>query len=196
MIQAKTVEEYIEKSPWGDEIQALREVMLSTEMVETVKWGVPYYTLDKKNVIGIAGFKDHLALWFTNGVFLKDELGVLMNAGEGKTKGLRQWRFSSINQIDKKAILDYVKEAIENQKRGLEVKPEKKQVAMPDELANALDNDKVLKEAFDALTPGKRKEHAEHIGSAKQEKTRLSRLEKCVPMIKSGVGLNDKYKNC
>jgi uncharacterized protein YdeI (YjbR/CyaY-like superfamily) len=196
MIQAKTVEEYIEKSPWGEQIEIFRELMLKTELEETVKWGVPYYTLNNKHVIGLAGFKDHVAIWFINGVFLKDELGVLINAGEGKTKGLRQWRFTENDNIDKDAVFKYILESIENQKRGLEIKPEKKQVAMPDELANALQNDKVLKDAFDALTPGKRKEYAEHIGSAKQEKTRMNRLEKCVPMIKDGVGLNDKYKNC
>ncbi|MFY0674011.1 MAG: YdeI/OmpD-associated family protein [Bacteroidia bacterium] len=196
MLQAKTVEEYIENSQWKEELSILRELMLKTEMVETVKWGAPHYTINKKNVVGLAGFKDHFAIWFHQGVFLKDELSVLYNAGEGKTKGLRQWRFKNKTDIDKEAILNYAIEAIDNQKRGLEIKPERKQVAMPDELANALGNDKVLKESFDALTPGKRKEYAEHIGSAKQEKTRLSRLEKCIPMIKDRMGLNDKYRNC
>ena len=196
MLQAKTVDEYIEKSDWKDALLILREVMLKTELEETVKWGVPYYVLNRKHVIGLAGFNDHLAIWFINGVFLKDELDVLINAGEGKTKGLRQWRFKDKSEIDKNAVLSYVQEAIENQKRGLEIKPEKKAVPMPMELADALENDKVLQETFNALTPGKRKEYAEYIGSAKQEKTRRSRLEKCMPMIKDGIGLNDKYRNC
>jgi len=194
MLQAKTVEEYIEGSQWGDEIQILREILLGTELKECVKWGAPHYTINKKNVVGIAGFKEHFALWFHQGVFLQDTYGVLINAGEGVTKGLRQWRFKSIEEIDKERILEYTLEAIENQKRGLEIKPETKKVPMPEELDRELKANKALKEAFNTLSPGKRKEYAEHIGSAKQEKTRLSRLEKCVPMILAGTGLNDKYR--
>lgn len=194
MLQAKTVEEYIEGSQWGDEIQILREILLGTDLKECVKWGAPHYTINNKNVVGIAGFKEHFALWFHQGVFLQDTYNVLMNAGEGVTKGLRQWRFKSREEIDKERILEYTLEAIENQRRGLEIKPETKKVPMPMELDRELKANRPLKEAFDALSPGKRKEYAEYVGSAKQEKTRLSRLQKCVPMILAGTGLNDKYR--
>lgn len=196
MLQAKSVEEYLEGAKWGDELRKLREIMLSTEMVECIKWGAPHYTVNKKNVVGLASFKEHFALWFHQGVFLRDSYQVLHNANEGVTKGLRQWRFTSMEEIDTERIKEYVSEAIDNQLKGLEVKPEAKQVAMPAELDSALKGDSDLKAAFDQLTPGKRKEYAEHIGSAKQEKTRLSRLEKSIPMIMSGTGLNDKYRSC
>jgi len=194
MLQAKTVEEYLENSKWRDALQQLREIMLSTELTECVKWGAPCYTLNKKNVVGLAGFKDFFAIWFHQGVFLSDPHEVLINAQEGTTKGLRQWRFNSADEIDKDRIKQYVLEAVENQRRGLEIKPERKQVTMPDELNEALKSNEKLKAAFNALTPGKRKEYAAYIGGAKQEKTRRSRLEKCQPMILDGVGLNDRYR--
>lgn len=194
MLQANSVEEYLEGAKWESELRVLREVLLSTELVECVKWGAPHYTLNKKNVVGIVSFKEHFALWFHQGVFLRDPLEVLTNASEGVTKGLRQWRFSSMAAIDKERVKEYLLEAIDNQRRGLEIKPEAKQVAMPTELDEALKADSKLKEGFDRLTPGKRKEYAEYIGAAKQEKTRVSRLEKSVPMILAGQGVNDKYR--
>lgn len=194
MLQAKSVEEYIENSHWKLELEKLRQILLQTEMEECVKWGAPHYTVNKKNVIGITGFKEHFALWFHQGVFLNDPHSVLLNAQEGTTKGMRQWRFRSMDDIDSERILEYAREAIENQKRGLEIKPKRKQVAMPVELEQALLDNAALKDAFDRLTPGKRKEYAEHIGAAKQEATRLRRLKKCQGMILRGVGLNDRYK--
>lgn len=194
MHYAKTVEEAIETSKWKAELETLRSLMLETELEECVKWGAPYYTLKGKNVAAFIGFKEHFALWFTNGVFMSDPHKKLINAQEGTTKGLRQWRFAHANEIDEDLIREYLLEAIENQKKGLEIKAEPKQVSMPIELENALDNDATLTEAFKKLTPGKRKEYAEYIGSAKQEATRLKRLAKCEPMIREGKGLNDKYR--
>lgn len=194
MEMAKSVEEYFEKSQWSSELQKLREIILSTGLNETVKWGMPCYTLDKKNVVGMAGFKDHFALWFYQGVFLQDEAGLLVNASEGKTKALRQWRFYKGDVPDKQLIRSYVEEALQNQAKGLEVKPQKKSVPMPDELNKALDENTQLKTAFDKLTPGKRKEYAEFIGSAKKEETRMRRLKKAIPIMLEGKGLNDQYR--
>jgi len=196
MERAKSVESYIESSAWKNELNALRDILTQTELVEELKWGTPHYTINKKIVVGIAGFKAYFGLWFHQGVFLKDEHNVLLNAQEGTTRGLRQWRFNAMDDIDAKLIVAYVEEAIENQKAGKEIKPQKKQLVIPDELKEALARDAELSLKFDALTPGKKKEYAEHIGSAKQEKTRLSRLEKSVPLIMAGVGLHDKYRNC
>ena len=158
----------------------------------------PVYTLNGKNVVGLAGFKNHFCVWFFNGVFLKDEQKLLVNAQEGKTKALRQMRCESIDNIDKNVVLDYIKEAIENQKLGKELKPERKgkTVLIPEELQKELDVNPALSEAFKMLTPGKQREYCEHIASAKRETTKLSRLEKINPMILKGVGLHDKYKNC
>ncbi len=131
-----------------------------------------------------------------NGVFLKDKHNMLVNAQENKTKALRQMRFKSIKEIDKDLVLQYVKEAIENQKLGKEIKPErgKKETIIPKELKVLLDADKKLKLAFENLTPFKQREYCEYISSAKREITKQSRLNKIKPMILEGCGLNDKYK--
>ena len=109
--------------------------------MEELKWGTPHYTIDKKIVIGFAGFKQYFGLWFHNGVFLKDEANVLHNTQEGTTKGLRQWRFNSIDEIDADLSLAYAEEAIQNQKDGKEIKPEKKNIQWSEELKEALASD-------------------------------------------------------
>ncbi|MDY8135571.1 YdeI/OmpD-associated family protein [Aquimarina sp. 2201CG5-10] len=196
MEKNKSVEEYISKrGEWIPALEILRSIMRSTEMKETVKWGVPVYTVNGKNVIGIGAFKSYLGIWFYQGVFLKDSSKKLINAQEGKTKGLRQWRFTSIDEIDKDLILQYVNEAIQNQKEGKEIKIEKsKGFDIPTELQTALNTNTDLKASFEKLTPFKQKEYAEYITTAKREATRVSRLEKITPMIFEGIGLNDKYR--
>lgn len=191
-----SVEAYLEKHPqWQNELEKLQAILLTTELEETIKWGSPVYTINNKNVVGIGAFKSYVGIWFYQGVFLKDEKKVLINAQEGKTKGLRQWRFNTINDIDEQLILEYVAEAVQNQKDGKEIKPIKnKAVALPKELANYLSENKNAKNAFEKFTPGKKKELAEYILEAKREATRIKRLDKIVPMILAGHGLNDKYK--
>ena len=119
---------------------------------------------------------------------------MLINAQEGKTKGLRQWRFSDADKLDKDLLLSYIKEAIQNQKEGKEIKPEKKPLIIPDELKEALASDTLLYEAFETLNPGKQKEYAEYIEEAKREETKMKRLDKIKPVILEGIGLNDQYK--
>ncbi|MEQ8910093.1 MAG: YdeI/OmpD-associated family protein [Vicingaceae bacterium] len=193
----KKVDEFIEKkSKWKTELESLRTILNKTVLEEDLKWGAPVYTLDGKNVVGLGAFKSYVGLWFFQGVFLKDKHGLLVNAQEGKTKALRQIRFSSLEEIDTKMVKQYVEEAIQNQKEGKELKPKKKALVIPNELQAAFDKDKSLASSFDQLSPGKQKDFANHISDAKQEKTKLKRLEKIIPMIKDGVGLHDKYKNC
>lgn len=197
MKKVSSVEEYIEEnSHFGEALSLLRDLINTTELEETLKWNAPVYTLNGKNVVGLGAFKNHFGIWFFNGVFLKDKNNLLEQAQE-KTKGLRQMRFESIDDIDKHAVLAYVTEAIENQKLGKEIKPEKKgkTIVIPKELQIALETNKNFQSAFKALTPGKQREYCEYIELAKQEKTKMSRLEKIKPMILKGVGLNDKYKN-
>ena len=137
MAKIKSAEEYIrEKTHWSDELNILRKLILQTELKETIKWGAPVYTLDGKNIVGLAGFKNHFGIWFYNGVFLKDKEKALVNAQEGKTKALRQMRFESIEDIKPDIVLSYVKEAIANQKAGKEIKPNRKAktVNVPSEL--------------------------------------------------------------
>lgn len=197
MKKVSSVEEYIEEnSHFGEALSLLRDLINTTELEETLKWNAPVYTLNGKNVVGLGAFKNHFGIWFFNGVFLKDKNNLLEQAQE-KTKGLRQMRFESIDDIDKHAVLAYVTEAIENQKLGKEIKPEKKgkTIVIPKELQIALETNINFQAAFKALTPGKQREYCEYIELAKQEKTKMSRLEKIKPMILKGVGLNDKYKN-
>ncbi|TBX69980.1 hypothetical protein EZL74_06065 [Flavobacterium silvisoli] len=179
---------------WGEELGVLRGIIQKTELTETTKWGGEVYTLNNKNVLGIGGFKNFFVIWFWNGVFLKDELKVLVNANEGVTRGLRQWRFTSAKEIDESLILRYIKEAIANEKAGLSIKPEKKEAMHCDFFAAALREDKELNTAFEHLTPFKQKEYWEYLATAKQEKTKIARLEKVKSMILEGRGLNDKYR--
>ncbi|WJJ95950.1 YdeI/OmpD-associated family protein [Algibacter luteus] len=194
-----SVEEYVEEHPnFSDALSKLRNIILTTEVEETVKWSAPVYTVNGKNVLGLGAFKNHFGIWFFNGVFLKDKHNLLVNAQENKTKALRQMRFETIEQIDKTIVLQYVKEAIENQKLGKEIKPErgKKETVIPKELNLILNSNKDLKSAFKNLSPYKQREYCEYIDSAKREATKQTRLEKITPMILQGIGLNDKYKNC
>lgn len=195
MEMAKSVEEYLESNPDKRNIlERLRAILLRTELREELKWGIPYYTLNKKQVVGLATFKKYTGLWFTNGAFLSDPKNVLVNASESKTKGQRQWRFEQVDDIDEDLIYTYILEAIENQKAGKEIKPEKKPLVIPEELREAMVSNADLKLAFDALTRGKQIEYADHIGNAKQDATRINRLRKSIPMILNGDGLNDKYR--
>lgn len=189
------IEAYFSKDgPFKKELTILRELARQTEADETLKWGAPVYTADGKNVFGIMRFKKHYGVWFFNGVFLKDPRGVLESAQQS-TKALRHWKFYAEDELDTKAVLEYMNEAITNQKKGIEHLPErKKKVAIPPLLKDALDKDKALKRAFDEFSPYKQREFCEHIGSAKLEKTRLSRLEKSLPLIRKGVALHDKYR--
>lgn len=178
---------------WGEELELLKSVINKSSLVETIKWGTPVYTYNGKNVVGMVGLKNYFAIWFYKGVFLKDDANVLVSADEN-TKSLRQWRFTGKADIDEKLILQYINEAIEVEKAGLAIKPEKKAVVIPGFLQDALNSDPRFNEAFMGLSPGRQKEYCEFIETAKQEKTKLSRLEKIRPMILEGKGLNDKYK--
>jgi len=198
MKKVSSVEEYIEENThFGDALKILHEIISNTELTATIKWNAPIYELNGKKVMGLGAFKNHFGIWFFNGVFLKDEQKLLVNAQE-KTKGLRQMRFTSINDISKNHVLAYVKEAIENQKLGKELKPErhKKETLIPLELKNLLSQDTQLKSSFNALTPFKQREYCEYISEAKRAETKQNRLEKITGPILKGIGLNDKYKNC
>ncbi|NLR92375.1 YdeI/OmpD-associated family protein [Flammeovirga agarivorans] len=199
MKKFETVDDYIlHTDKWKEELNILRELLLNTVLEEGVKWGAPIYMINKKNVVGIASFKNYVGLWFHQGALLANKENVLINAQEDKTKALRQWRFESkeelITQLN--LIKEYVDEAISNQQNGLEVKIDRtpKPLILPNELVDAFVNDKELETAFKSLTLSKKREYGEYISTAKREATKLSRIEKIIPMIKNGIGLNDKYK--
>lgn len=199
MKKVHSVEEYLESNPhFAEELAILRKIINSTELEETVKWSMPTYCLNGKNVLGLGAFKNHFCLWFHQGVFLKDDHNLLINAQENKTKALRQMRFETKADINEAAILSYVKEAIENQRSGKEIKPQRKSkpVIIPMELKEALNANKELKKAFKSFSPSHQREYCEYISEAKRDATKQRRLEKIIPMILEKTGLNDKYKNC
>lgn len=194
---SKTVKEYIAKYPeWKKELIAMNKIFQAPKMEETIKWGIPVFCVDGKNVAGYAAFKKWISVWFYQGVFLKDSKKKLINAQEGKTQALRQWRFEDLESIqkDEKVLLAYIKEAIQNSKEGKVVKVTKKPLIIPPELKAALTKNKTLQKKFDAFNLSDRRSFADHIATAKREATKQSRLEKIIPMIKNGTSLNDKYK--
>lgn len=196
MKMAKSIQAYIDDHPkYQNEISLLRDIISETELDETLKWGIPTYTINNKNVVAIAAFKSFISLWFYQGVFMKDTRKVLINAQEDVTIAQRQWRFTNSKEINSEWVKEYVLEAIQNQHDGLVVKPmKKKPLEIPKSLLTLLAADAELKSNFESLTSYKQREYLEYLISAKLDKTKVRRLEKIVPMIKSGVGLSDKYR--
>jgi uncharacterized protein YdeI (YjbR/CyaY-like superfamily) len=196
MKKFKSVDHYIEAHmERRDELKKIRKILLSSELKETTKWGLPVYTYNDKNIVGMGSFKSYTGIWFFQGALLKDPYGILVNAQEGKTKALRQMRFNSIEEIEDKIVREYIKEAIANQKKGKEIKPSRnKPLIVPRELKKALDRDPLIKSRFNELSLSCRREYAEYISEAKRDETKLKRLEKIIPMILDSKGLNDKYK--
>ncbi len=198
MTKLISVDHYIEKNTqWNKELSFLRGIVLNSELEETIKWGAPVYTYNKKNILGIAAFKNYFGLWFFQGATLNDTHQILINAQEGKTAALRQIRFNSIQDIDPEIIKAYIEEAIQNQKDGKIIKPIKKNASAlktPSILAQSLKDNK-LEEAFNNCTIAKKNEFINYILEAKQEATKLRRIDKIIPMIKDGVSLNDKYRS-
>lgn len=178
---------------WQKEMILLRSLVLETGLTETVKWGVPCYTYENKNIVLIHVFKDYCALLFFKGSLIKDPKGILIQQTENVQAG-RQIRFTNINEITKlrTVIKAYLKEAIDIEKKGLKV-PLKKtsEFKMPEEFETALRKNAALKKAFYALTPGRQRGYLLFFSQPKQAKTRESRIEKCTKSILSGKGLHD-----
>lgn len=196
MEKISSPEAYIERNlEWKELLESLRDILLESGLEEKMKWSIPTYCVDNKNVVGLAAFKEYCGLWFFYGAILSDPKGVLENAQED-TKHMRSWRFSADEKLPKADILGYVKEAAD--KVDLAPKPEKKgkKVEIPKELEEFLDGSPQLKTQFLALSPFKQREYCEHIASAKQEGTKLRRLSKMIPLLEKGIGLHDKYRNC
>jgi uncharacterized protein YdeI (YjbR/CyaY-like superfamily) len=191
-----SVNEYMDKNPQHAEIlHVLRQIIIESGLQETIKWGAPCYTLNKKNVVGLASFKSYVGLWFHQGAFLKDPHKVLINAQEGVTKALRQWRFEATEEINVPILQEYLNESISNEKAGKRLKPiQKKMLDIPVELLDAFSKDKILHDHFNNFTSGKQREFVEYIAEAKLEKTRQNRLQKILPLIRADKGLNDKYR--
>lgn len=178
---------------WGAEMQALRQIVLTCPLTEDMKWGQPCYAHDGRNVVLIHGFKDYCALLFMKGALLKDPEGVLIQQTEN-VQSARQMRFTSLREISarKKTIKALVLEAIAVESAGLKV-PKKKteDFPVPAEFQKRLDRNAALRKAFAALTPGRQRAYLLYFAGAKQSATREARIEKSVPQILAGKGLND-----
>jgi uncharacterized protein YdeI (YjbR/CyaY-like superfamily) len=178
---------------WQKELEQLRTIALDCNLVEDLKWGCPCYTFEKSNIVLIHSFNEYCAFLFFKGALLKDPKGILVQQTEN-VQAARQIRFTSAQQIVKmkKVLKAYIFEAVEVEEAGLKV-PLKKttEFKMPDEFKQKLDKDRALKKAFEALTPGRQRGYLLHFSSAKQSKTRESRIEKYIPQILDGKGLED-----
>ena len=178
---------------WQEEMKLLRSLILECNLDEDYKWMHPCYSYQGNNVVLIHGFKDYCALLFFKGVLLKDKKNVLIQQTEN-VQDRRQIRFTNLNEIVKlqATIKDYILEAIEVEKSGLQVEFKKtSEFNMPDEFQNLLLKNKKLKTAFEGLTPGRQKGYLLYFSSAKQSKTRVDRIEKYLPKILEGKGLDD-----
>ncbi len=179
---------------WQESYAELRTLVLDCGLTEELKWGCPCYTFQENNVVLIHGFKDYCALLFMQGAMLKDEQGILIQQTEN-VQAARQIRFKNLQEIlDKESIIKtYIKEAIEIEKSGLKLKLKKtSEFKMPDEFKQLLDEMPDLKTAFEALTPGRQRGYLLYFSAPKQAKTREARIEKYVPQILAGKGLEDK----
>jgi len=178
---------------WQQEIEKLRTICLDTGLNEELKWGCPCYAFDGKNIVLIHTFKAYCALLFFKGALLNDAGGILIQQTEN-VQAARQIRFTDIREvIDREsAIKAYIFEAIEVEKAGLKVELKKtEEFNMPDEFLYKLDHIPALKAAFDALSPGRQRAYLLYFSQAKQTKTREARIEKYIPQILNGKGLND-----
>jgi uncharacterized protein YdeI (YjbR/CyaY-like superfamily) len=186
------VNEFFKKAKeWRKEFDQLRKVCLDCGLTEELKWGKPCYTCRESNIVLIHGFKEYCALLFFKGALLKDPKGILIQQTEN-VQAARQIRFTNVQQIKQSVLKRYVKEAIEVEKAGLEVSYKKtSEFAIPEEFQNRLDESPSLKNAFNALTPGRQRGYVLYFSAAKQSKTREARVAKCLPQILEGKGLND-----
>lgn len=188
------VDFFFEKeSQWQKEYQKMRGIVLGCGLEEKLKWGQPCYTFQNGNVVIIHGFKEYCAYLFFKGALLKDTNGILIRQSEN-VQSARQVRFTDVKEIVKleKILKAYIYEAIEVERAGLKVKLKKtSDFKVPEEFQKKLDKSATLKKAFNALTPGRQRAYLFHFSQPKQSKTRESRVEKYIPQILKGQGLND-----
>ena len=188
------VDWYFEKEKrWQNEIRKLRAIALDCDLVEELKWGCPCYTFEKRNIVLIHVFKEYCAFLFFKGALLKDPKGILIQQTEN-VQAARQIRFTNVQEIIKleKTLKAYIYEAANVEASGLKVDYKKtSDFKIPDEFQKQLNKNRALKTAFNSLTPGRQRAYLFYFSSAKQSKTRESRIEKYLPKILEGKGLDD-----
>jgi len=184
---------FSEAKKWQEEINKLRMIVLSCQLTEELKWGVPCYTYENSNVVLIHVFKEYCALLFVKGVLLQDARGLLIRQTQNVQAG-RQIRFTNVQEIEliESILKDYILEAVEVEKSGLEVEFKKeKEFVIPEELQKEFDESPSLKTAFEALTPGRQRAYILYFSAPKQASTRQARVKKSMQQILGGKGLND-----
>lgn len=188
------VDEYIAANDkWKAEMKALRSILLDCQLTETFKWRTPCYTFDNKNMVLMGSFKDHCTISFVKGVLLNDSENILIKPGEN-SNSVRVIRFANVAKIAKLApiLKAYIFEAIEVEKSGINVDTSyRDEVDFAEELMMKLDENPAIKNAFEALTPGRQRGYNIFFTGAKQAKTRMARVEKYIPWILAGKGMND-----
>ncbi len=186
------VDTYLYKvEKWRDELMALRVICLDCNLTEELKWSIPVYTFQKKNIVGINGFKEFCALSFFKGALLQDENTILNKIGN--VQAARWIKFTSVKEIIKlEPILKaYIFEAIEVEKAGLKIiKKKTSDYPIPGEFQRKLNKMPALKKAFEALTPGRQRAYIHYFSQAKQAKTREARVEKYMQHILNGKGMD------
>ena len=190
------VDEYLKNTKkWQEESKKLRQLILDCGLTEESKWGKPCYTFRDSNVVIIQGFKEYCALLFCKGALLKDVHRILIQQTEN-VQAARQIRFTSVPEIVamESTVKAYIYEAVEVEKAGLEVNYKKtSEFTVPEELQKKLEETPAFKKAFKGLTPGRQRAYLLYFSAPKQSKTREARIEKCMPQILKGQGLNDDY---
>ncbi|WP_339742323.1 DUF1801 domain-containing protein [uncultured Rubinisphaera sp.] len=187
------VDQYITQSKqWQEELKQLRKIALDSQLVEELKWRVPCYTFQNRNVVLISELKNYCALSFFKGALLKDVQGILKKPGDN-TQAARLIRFTSLEEILKlEPILNaYLEEAKEVEKAGLKVELKKTPEPVPEEVQQVFEKDRALKKAFEELTPGRQRAYLMFFAAAKQSKTRIARVKKYRSQILDGKGMND-----
>jgi uncharacterized protein YdeI (YjbR/CyaY-like superfamily) len=188
------VDGYLKRSQkWREELTKLREIVLGAGLTEELKWGKPCYALEGSNLVILIGFKEYCGLLFCKGALLKDPKGILIKPG-ASTQAARQLRFTNVRDIVKMTpvLKAYVREAIAAEKAGLKVNFKTNPEPVPEELRTRMEKNAALKTAFKALTPGRQRGYILHFSAAKQSKTREARIDKWIPQILAGKGINDR----
>lgn len=185
---------YSKARPWHEEMLLLREILLSGTLTEEMKWGKPCYTFQGHNVVILIPMKEHCALMFFKGSLIRDDHGILVLPGEESQSG-RQVRFTGTEEIraNETLLKDLLAQAVAIEKSGQKVVFKKPSAfSIPEEFKLRLEENPVLKSAFEALTPGRQRAYLLYFAAAKQSPTRISRIKKCEPLILQGKGLNDR----
>ncbi|WP_238857877.1 YdeI/OmpD-associated family protein [Poritiphilus flavus] len=181
---------------WTEELKLLRGIVQDCGLTEECKWGAPCYTYQGKNILMLSALREYCCISFFKGSLLADAKSLLVKPGPN-SQAARLFKFVDVGKVKELEtnIKAYIFEAIEIEKAGLKVAFKTNPEPLPEELVMKFEEDPVLKTSFEALTPGRQRGYILHFSQPKQSKTKIARIEKCIPMILSGIGLHDKYQS-